>query len=113
MRRLSNRASARCLLAQPRNLTVLNVGVLDGHSLRTYSDFFGPAARIVGVDISLGLFRSQTIGTRPNIATFEGDQTAPSTREGLKGMTRDGFFDLIIEDGCAVDVAHSVSWAHF
>eukprot|EP00966_Prymnesium_polylepis_P127953 2958863-Prymnesium_polylepis.2 len=40
----------------PRNLTMLNIGVLDGHSLRNYADFFGPRAQIVGLDISLALW---------------------------------------------------------
>ena len=95
------RAYEKLFCGMPRNLSVLNVGVLDGHSLRTYSDFFGPKAHVVGADISLGLFRSQTVGTRPNIKTYEGDQTSRQTRDELRKLTHGGKFDLIIEDGCA------------
>ena len=94
------RAYEKLFCGAPRNLSVLNVGVLDGHSLRTYADFFGPKAHVVGADISLGLFRSQTIGTRPNIMTYEGDQTSRQTRDGLRKLAHGGKFDLIIEDGC-------------
>ena len=100
------RAYEKLFCGMPRNLSVLNVGVLDGHSLRTYSDFFGPKAHVVGADISLGLFRSQTVGTRPNIKTYEGDQTSRQTRDELHKLTPGGKFDLIIEDGCAHTAVH-------
>ena len=50
------RAYEKLFCGMPRNLSVLNVGVLDGHSLRTYSDFFGPKAHVVGVQTSAWVF---------------------------------------------------------
>lgn len=86
----------------PRSLTLLNIGVLAGHSLRNYADFLGPAATIVGLDISLGIWRNQSNHpqhSRPNIRVHEGDQTKSETFQNLLKLYQGGF-DVIIEDGC-------------
>ena len=80
---------------------MLNVGVLGGHSLRMYSDFFGPDSTIVGVDIDLRQWRgmaSKPGGTRPNIQTIHGNASAPHTVERLRARFRS--FHLIVDDGC-------------
>eukprot|EP00966_Prymnesium_polylepis_P297651 6877273-Prymnesium_polylepis.1 len=95
-------AYERYFCGLPRNLTLLNIGILAGHSLRNYADYFGPKATIVGLDITLGLWKNASAyphGTRPNIQVHEGDQTKPQTYERLRQLYPKGF-DVIIDDGC-------------
>ena len=95
-------AYERYFCGLPRNLTLLNIGILAGHSLRNYADYFGPKATIVGLDITLGLWKNASAyphGTRPNIQVHEGDQTKPQTYERLRQLYPNGF-DVIIDDGC-------------
>lgn len=92
----------RLFLGLPRDLTMLNIGVLDGHSLRTFADFFGPRATIVGFDVSLALWHdisARPDGTRPNIETIEGDSTANASWAAVRARYPEGFH-LIIDDGC-------------
>ena len=82
----------------PKNL----IGVLDGHSLRNFADFFGSDATIVGFDVSLQLFKDISAspqGTRPNIRVYEGDSTLKESWTKLRADFPDGFH-LIIDDGC-------------
>jgi SAM-dependent methyltransferase len=92
-----------------RNLTLLNIGVLAGHSLRNYADFLGTAATIVGLDISLGLWQNQSEDpqhTRPNIRVHEGDQTKSKTFQDML-QSYPGKFDVIVEDGCHLPCANA------
>jgi hypothetical protein len=73
-------------------LTVLEIGVYQGASLKTWSEYF-PRAKIVGVDIN------------PNCKQFESERIAieladQSNLEHLAQLVaRHGPFDLIVEDG--------------
>merc|ERR1712224_928958 len=51
----------RLFYGLPRNLTMVNVGILDGHSLLNYAEFFGPHATIIGTDISTRLWNSKNV----------------------------------------------------
>lgn len=82
----------------PRNLTMANVGILNGHSLIHYADFFGSRATIVGTDISSRLWNSNNV-TRPNIHVHEGDSTQAAHWSHLGGLFPGGFH-LIVDDGC-------------
>jgi predicted O-methyltransferase YrrM len=71
---------------------VLEIGIKRGASLRMWAEFF-PGAKITGVDI-----KEKNLFTEDRIATFLGDQMAPSSLTKI-GRER-GPFDLIVDDGC-------------
>lgn len=66
--------------------TVLEIGVLNGASLRMWQEYF-PGAEIFGMDIA-----ARTIG----LNVFIGDQ---GSREDLERVAQAGPFDLIVDDG--------------
>jgi hypothetical protein len=75
-----------------RPLTVLEIGVLNGASLRTWEDYF-PAAKIVGADI------------QPSSRQFERDRVVieildqSNIEELVQVGIKHGPFDIIVEDG--------------
>ena len=73
-------------------LTILEIGVLNGASLRTWREYF-PAAHIVGADIDplARLFR----GPRVDVEYMDQSNLEDLIRVGAKHQP----FDLIIEDG--------------
>jgi limonene-1,2-epoxide hydrolase len=76
-----------------RPVTVVEFGVFHGGSLQMWRDYFGPQARIVGVDINP---RLTDIG-EPGIEIVIGDQ---SDRGFLRDLAaRVGPIDILIDDG--------------
>jgi SAM-dependent methyltransferase len=73
--------------------TVLEFGVFHGGSLQMWRDYFGPQARIVGVDINP---RLTSLG-EPGIEIVIGDQ---GDRGFLRKLAKDyGPIDVLIDDG--------------
>jgi hypothetical protein len=74
------------------SVSLLEIGVFKGASLRTWRDFF-PRGRIVGVDIDPAAL--QYAGERMEV--YLGDQDDP---EGLRSFVEaQGPFDVIVDDG--------------
>ncbi|EDP65312.1 hypothetical protein BAL199_11666 [alpha proteobacterium BAL199] len=74
---------------------VLEIGVSKGGSLSMWSEFFGPEARIVGVDVD-----PQTLafdGRWANVTVRIGDQADPAFLASLDDEF--GPFDVVIDDG--------------
>jgi len=86
----------RLFYGLPRKLTMVNVGILDGHSLLNYAEFFGPHATIIGTDISTRLWNSKNV-TRTNILVYEGDSTTTALWSYLGNRFP---IQLIVDDGC-------------
>lgn len=73
--------------------TIVEFGVFHGGSLQMWREYFGPRARIVGVDVDPRCRRSEEPGT----AIFIGDQ---EDRTFLRSLTRQvGTIDVVIDDG--------------
>jgi hypothetical protein len=73
-------------------ITLLEIGILDGASLRMWRDYFHRGA-IVGLDIE------EKSSDDPRTTIFRGDQSAPDVLETLRAR---GPFDVIIDDGSHV-----------
>lgn len=73
---------------------MLEFGVLDGGSLVMWSEYLGPKARIIGVDIDPRTKRYD--GIRPNVTVLIGDQSEQAT---LDEIASHGPFDIVIDDG--------------
>lgn len=73
---------------------MLEFGVLDGGSLVMWSEYLGPKARIIGVDIEPNTQRYN--GIRPNVSVLIGDQ---SDQAVLDRIAAHGPFDIAIDDG--------------
>ena len=76
-----------------RPITMLEIGVQSGGSLRMWRDYFGPAARVVGVDIDPRCARLED----PDTTVVIGDQEDPRFMASL--AERFGPFDVVIDDG--------------
>ena len=76
------------LRSQP--LTLLEIGILDGGSLRLWKRFL-PKARIVGIDLELPDL------DLPGVEMHQGDQSDESFLASL--ASRYGGFDIVIDDG--------------
>ena len=75
------------------DLTLVEIGVAGGGSLDLWRSYFGPKARLFGVDINPDCKRFEAPGTRIMI----GDQGSPEFLEGLARET--GPIDILIDDG--------------
>jgi SAM-dependent methyltransferase len=77
-----------------RSPVVLEIGVFHGGSLQMWREYFGPGARIVGIDIDP---RCRALEEPPSITVFTGDQAdrgfLASVRERLPRI------DILIDDG--------------
>ena len=71
---------------------ILEIGLANGKSIELWSEYFGPDARIVGMDISV-VFDPSKFDSRVKI--IEADATKQSCLEKLGDET----FDVIIDDG--------------
>ena len=94
-------AYERAFIGLPRDLTMLNIGILAGHSLRIYAKFFGSAATVVGCDVNLGLWQdslTRGVPTPSNIEVVNGSSWDASTANALRRIY--GRFELIVDDGC-------------
>ena len=75
------------------NPVVLEIGVQLGGSVEMWRDYFGPAARIFGIDINPDARQLEDIATK----VFIGDQ---QDREFLRSVVREiGRPDVVIDDG--------------
>lgn len=76
-----------------RPITMLEIGVQRGGSLRMWQDYFGPQARIFGMDID----PSCAAHALPGAKVFIGDQADPAVmRQVLAEM---GPPDIVLDDG--------------
>ena len=87
--------------AQFRNkpIKVLEIGILNGGSLEMWKEYFGPDAKIVGIDINPACKEHEFPGVHVRI----GDQSDPDFLQSL--IDEFGEFDLVIDDG-SHHVAH-------
>lgn len=76
-----------------RPSTVVEIGVFHGGSLQMWREYFGPEARIVGVDINPRLASLDT----PGVEIVIGDQGNPQFLQQL--AQRIGPIDVLIDDG--------------
>lgn len=74
-------------------INVVEVGVSQGGSLQAWSRYFGPAANIVGVDISTGALNPGD----PGISVLTGDQSDRAFLRELKNSLK--VIDIFIDDG--------------
>jgi hypothetical protein len=74
-------------------LTFLEIGVNRGGSLRMWSQFFGPQARAVGIDVDPSCASHAADGLEIRI----GDQANPTFLRQL--IAEYGRFDIVIDDG--------------
>lgn len=76
-----------------KNITVVEIGVGDGGSLLMWKNYFGPLAKVYGIDVSTSGF----INDDPSIKCLQGDQ---SNEEFLQSVIqRIGSIDVLIDDG--------------
>lgn len=83
--------------------SVLEIGVLGGHSLRLWRDYF-PLAQITGMDID-----PARAGTESRIESITGDQ---SDSADLAAIASRGPFDIIIDDGSHISSHIIISLDH-
>jgi hypothetical protein len=74
-------------------LTFIEVGVLQGGSLFMWRDFFGPKARIIGIDLNPDAKRWEEHG----FEIFIGDQSQPHFWESFSKKVPS--FDILLDDG--------------
>jgi cephalosporin hydroxylase len=72
--------------------SLLEIGLAQGKSMDLWSEYFGPEAHLVGVDISI-VFDTDHYDSRVKI--IEADATKPAVLDFLRGRQ----FDCIIDDG--------------
>lgn len=84
--------------------TVLELGIAKGGSLQMWKRYFGPLARIVGIDIDPNCTFKE-----PQIETFIGDQSHPDFLAGV--LEKIGIPDIVVDDGShrAADIRASFS----
>jgi cephalosporin hydroxylase len=76
-----------------RSLTFLEIGVAKGGSLQMWRRYFGPLARIVGIDIDKRCKSHEAPGVHVRI----GDQSDPGFLQSL--IDEFGPFDVVLDDG--------------
>ena len=76
-----------------QEFTFVEIGVLHGGSLFMWRDYFGDAARIIGVDLSPDARKFEKFG----FEIFVGDQADPIFWEDF--FSRVGSVDVVIDDG--------------
>lgn len=74
-------------------LVILEIGILDGGSLRLWRNYFGDQCKVYGVDINPLAKQYEEDGIYIRI----GDQSDPQFLEGL--IDEVGTFDIVIDDG--------------
>ena len=78
---------------QGKSLTFLEVGVFKGGSLQMWQRYFGPLAKIVGVDINPACKEHEA----PGIFVRVGDQADPKFLQGV--IDEFGVPDVVLDDG--------------
>jgi hypothetical protein len=76
-----------------KNVTFVEVGVLNGGSLFMWRDFFGPAARIIGIDLNPVAKKWE----KDNFEIFLGDQSDEQFWDQLFSSV--GNVDVVLDDG--------------
>ncbi|KTS23501.1 hypothetical protein NS228_25420 [Methylobacterium indicum] len=76
-----------------KEITFLEIGVLEGGSLEMWKKYFGDKARIVGVDINPACLQYQ----EPGVEVFIGSQSDPDFMREV--ADRVGPIDIVIDDG--------------
>lgn len=76
-----------------RKPTVLEIGILDGSSLRMWRDYFGDGARIVGVDVDTSVCER---AREQGFEVHQGDQSDRSFMRGVGEIVRP---DVVVDDG--------------
>ncbi len=85
-------------------ITILEIGVMDGASLRMWRDYFS-FGRVYGIDI-----RHKTIISEDRIVCFEGSQVDTNFLENVVKQT--GNFDFIVDDGSHKGSHHLASFEY-
>jgi len=78
---------------QDKEIVFLEIGILDGGSLFMWRDFFGPKARIIGVDLNPEARKWEKEG----FEIFIGDQSSDKFWE--KTLNKIGKLDIVLDDG--------------
>ena len=81
------------------NITFVEIGVLGGGSLHMWRDYFGPHARIVGIDLNSQAKDLEQDG----FEIFIGSQSDPIWLEAV--FQEIGGFDILLDDGAHTNVA--------
>ncbi len=76
-----------------RDITFVEIGVLHGGSLFMWRDFFGPSARIIGVDSNPESKKWEEFG----FEIYVGDQASPEFWKSFKAQV--GKIDVLLDDG--------------
>ena len=76
-----------------KNITLIEIGVQDGGSLKIWQDFFGPDSKIVGVDLNPKCKKFED----GNIKIFIGSQSSKTFWANL--FNEIGKVDIVIDDG--------------
>lgn len=89
-----------------QRFTFVEIGVLNGGSLNMWRQFFGPGARIVGIDMNPAALRWEDAG----FEIFIGDQADPGFWARLKAEL--GAVDVLLDDGGHTNLQQIVTVAH-
>lgn len=76
-----------------QQVTVLEIGVSQGGSLEMWKDYFGPSAKIIGIDIDPACKEHES----RNVEVFIGNQSDANLAKEIYGKY--GPFDIVIDDG--------------
>lgn len=76
-----------------KEITMVEIGVFHGGSMAMWSEYFGPQAKIIGVDISERAKQFES----DNVQVFIGDQEDPVFLNEL--LERIGPIDVLLDDG--------------
>ncbi len=89
-----------------QQFTFVEIGVLNGGSLAMWRRYFGPQARIVGIDMNPAALRWQDAG----FEIFIGDQADPAFWDGLRNLL--GPVDVLLDDGGHTNVQQITTVGH-
>ena len=78
-----------------KSLTILEIGVADGNSVRTWSEYF-PNSKIVGIDIKKIDTKEKKLD-KNNIYIYQGSQSDKNFIKSIINQYKE--FDIIIDDG--------------
>ena len=76
-----------------KNITFVEVGIFNGGSLFMWRDFFGPGARIIGIDFNPDAIKWREHG----FEIFIGDQSDPDFWKNF--FSEVGMIDILLDDG--------------
>ena len=87
-----------------RPVTLVEVGVGDGGSLEMWRSYLGPAARVIGIDISVHP------GMPDTVTVVEGDQGNAQFWYNFFDMVKVSEIDILIDDGSHVSIDQMVTF---